>query len=141
TAPYPSSSLHCSFPRYFYPTRHALSVTHNSAILTFLLSVFFFLVVRPPPSSPLFPYTTLFRSPAPAPILPRLAPRQSPIAAGCADRKSTRLNSSHLGNSYAVFRLKKKKPVLPCKLPFRYERTSIGWPPPPCRTWREGLMR
>src|SRR5215831_6862134 len=71
--------------------------------------IFFFLMIRRPPRSTLFPYTTLFRS--------RLAPRRclgQPRAARagrCArrDRKSTRLNSSHLGTSYAVFCLKKKK--------------------------------
>src|SRR2546426_10859975 len=71
---------------------------------------FFFLMIRRPPRSTLFPYTTLFRSGrkgagehhAPLPVLvARLG--------GRADRKSTRLNSSHLVISYAVFCLKKKK--------------------------------
>src|SRR2546427_8034029 len=77
-----------------------------------------------PPSSPLFPYTTLFRSLQPAaggPVAPR-APavrgRQLPPLGACrlgrdraalSDRKSTRLNSSHSQNSYAVFCLEKKK--------------------------------
>src|SRR5437899_8262093 len=67
---------------------------------------------RPPPRSTLFPYTTLFRStcsatrPAPAPGR-STAPPTSAITS-LADRKSTRLNSSHLGISYAVFCLKKK---------------------------------
>src|SRR5690349_24108586 len=70
-------------------------------------------MIRRPPRSTLFPYTTLFRSPArcrSAPPLPtgrRRAgrpPRGSP-----GDRKSTRLNSSHVEISYAVFCLKKKK--------------------------------
>src|SRR5471030_2443043 len=66
-------------------------------------------MIRLPPRSTLFPYTTLFRS------YPRVstwltishtpASRQLTIL----DRKSTRLNSSHLGISYAVFCLKKKK--------------------------------
>src|SRR5439155_23633727 len=99
-------------------------------------SFFFFLRPRRPPRSPLFPYTTLFRS------LPR---RSSPTAGStrcrptsgtassrstsperrmwharrCApsvgrDRKSTRLNSSHVAISYAVFCLKKKNFVLVC---------------------------
>src|SRR5476651_2812005 len=74
----------------------------------FSVFVFFFLMIRRPPRSTLFPYTTLFRSPRPPP-----APR--PPAAGAApparrtDRKSTRLNSSHANISYAVFCLKKKK--------------------------------
>src|ERR1039458_7380857 len=63
-------------------------------------------MIRRPPRSTLFPYTTLFRS-------------HRGAGTGCAhdsqswpchtDRKSTRLNSSHLGISYAVFCLKKKK--------------------------------
>src|SRR5256885_16715192 len=73
---------------------------------------FFFLMIRRPPRSTLFPYTTLFRSPA-----TRRDQPAGPGAAGVgrarvfpvADRKSTRLNSSHLVISYAVFCLKKKK--------------------------------
>src|SRR5207253_5885051 len=89
-------------------------------------------LLRPPPSSTLFPYTTLFRSPARAhwarssrhPLRDRLrrveqpalvvrqlerrAPRL-PTARRFRDRKSTRLNSSHVAISYAVFCLKKKK--------------------------------
>src|SRR5262245_63129930 len=69
-------------------------------------------MIRRPPRSTLFPYTTLFRSPPPSP--PRAPSRNGVAAAGdrsrpVADRKSTRLNSSHLGISYAVFCLKKKK--------------------------------
>src|SRR5437899_7745151 len=79
------------------------------------LPSFFFLMIRPPPRSTLFPYTTLFRSPArTATSHNRAAPTgNSKPSAGRArrarDRKSTRLNSSHLGISYAVFCLKKKK--------------------------------
>src|SRR5256885_11568970 len=90
--------------------------------------LFFFLMIRRPPRSTLFPYTTLFRSyglpvrrravhtctrpkisagappsrevPPPPDVAVRLHP---------ADRKSTRLNSSHLVISYAVFCLKKKQ--------------------------------
>src|SRR3712207_8979892 len=90
------------------------------------LLCFFFLMIRRPPRSTLFPYTTLFRS--------RRAPRRSRIEATIAavvvlpfvaemtalpfgrrpasrpiDRKSTRLKSSHAQISYAVFCLKKKK--------------------------------
>src|SRR5207302_10201842 len=108
-----------------------------------LYRLFFFSPTHPPPYSPLFPYTTLFRS-----LLGRIAPvdarrQEQPEAAealrdpvhvlqrgialahgagpdqrfadhhdlGCAlelDRKSTRLNSSHVKISYAVFCLKKK---------------------------------
>src|SRR3712207_7390243 len=93
--------------------------------------VFFFLMIRRPPRSTLFPYTTLFRSqcgktaascpeegnpmdrptpasePAPEPqSYPDLPPARPPAS---TDRKSTRLNSSHANISYAVFCLKKKK--------------------------------
>src|SRR5207244_10819010 len=75
---------------------------------------FFFLMIPRPPRSTLFPYTTLFR---PATILPvaRQGPQPSVLLLQCrrsglsADRKSTRLNSSHQIISYAVFCLKKKK--------------------------------
>src|ERR1039457_7344561 len=74
---------------------------------------FFFLMIRRPPRSTLFPYTTLFRS------------RRWRCCAGTRirwissrfswrDRKSTRLNSSHLVISYAVFCLKKKQPLTHC---------------------------
>src|ERR1035438_10736951 len=68
---------------------------------------FFFLMIRRPPRSTLFPYTTLFRSIqqlAHAPVFTR----QGGDGPTVRDRKSTRLNSSHLGISYAVFCLKKK---------------------------------
>src|SRR5256886_13723983 len=74
---------------------------------------FFFLMIRRPPRSTLFPYTTLFRSPAET-----LDRRLSALhgvhftlfyRCGAQDRKSTRLNSSHSQISYAVFCLKKKK--------------------------------
>src|SRR5262245_63459083 len=71
------------------------------------------------PRSTLFPYTTLFRSPRQRwhwRIHGRWQgtgqkddPAQHPVHHGYRDRKSTRLNSSHLGISYAVFCLKKKK--------------------------------
>src|SRR5256885_4228148 len=65
-------------------------------------------MIRRPPRSTLFPYTTLFRS------YGTTEPRYFSTSAGCSraaspkDRKSTRLNSSHLVISYAVFCLKKK---------------------------------
>src|SRR5262245_65237757 len=71
-------------------------------------------MLRRPPRSTLFPYTTLFRSPTassaafPRPWVASASPRSPTSAARSADRKSTRLNSSHLGISYAVFCLKKK---------------------------------
>src|SRR3712207_6897501 len=95
---------------------------------------FFFLMIRRPPRSTLFPYTTLFRSnpsgrpppvprsspcppspPLPAAVPPR--PRTWSSCPTCAgrgygDRKSTRLNSSHANISYAVFFLQKNKKVV-----------------------------
>src|SRR3989454_8838637 len=100
----------------------------------YLLLLFFFLMIRRPPRSTLFPYTTLFRSPEAArrpltagssPARPRgrrrprptresrrapaPRPHRGPVRRPEGDRKSTRLNSSHLVISYAVFCLKKKK--------------------------------
>src|SRR5260221_8845308 len=71
---------------------------------------FFFLMIRRPPRSTLFPYTTLFRSAACA-SAPGGARGAAPAGGLCqpGDRKSTRLNSSHTVISYAVFCLKKKK--------------------------------
>src|SRR5690606_41289255 len=83
---------------------------------------FFFLLIRRPPRSTLFPYTTLFRSlrlRRSGLGLPISGRRRRPGRRGSAagldcprllgDRKSTRLNSSHVKISYAVFCLKKKK--------------------------------
>src|SRR2546422_7354097 len=74
---------------------------------------FFFLMIRRPPRSTLFPYTTLFRSLQPVRrdgVRPVLAPGQfdGRRLGAFGDRKSTRLNSSHGYISYAVFCLKKK---------------------------------
>src|SRR2546427_1254166 len=75
-------------------------------------------MIRRPPRSTLFPYTTLFRSLAYSVARPAedsRAPNSSAFRTGCPasrrwiDRKSTRLNSSHSQISYAVFCLKKKK--------------------------------
>src|SRR2546429_6561306 len=78
-------------------------------------SFFFFLMIRRPPRSTLFPYTTLFRSR----VSPNINGRRSlgsaywrPAPLPVRDRKSTRLNSSHGYISYAVFCLKKKKKQL-----------------------------
>src|SRR2546430_10988743 len=98
-----------------------------SAVYADLL--FFFLMIRRPPRSTLFPYTTLFRSlivvqhrlrePRPQLLLDleafggrevlEIEQNDISIAAMISDRKSTRLNSSHSQISYAVFCLKKKK--------------------------------
>src|SRR5688572_32266221 len=79
-------------------------------------SFFFFLMIRPPPRSTLFPYTTLFRSGQLAPhvrrdhLLVHDETGSDVVVDQCdRDRKSTRLNSSHSQISYAVFCLKKKK--------------------------------
>src|SRR2546430_10230140 len=98
------------------------------------MSYFFFLMIRRPPRSTLFPYTTLFRSGSwvrdfadgtivryerlpPVAALPELTEppsyfnREVRQAFQMRDRKSTRLNSSHSQISYAVFCLKKKKEI------------------------------
>src|SRR5207253_7565583 len=68
-------------------------------------------MLRRPPRSTLFPYTTLFRSELAGLYRPksfvRRTSRRAPMQ-GSSDRKSTRLNSSHVAISYAVFCLKKK---------------------------------
>src|SRR5436853_375009 len=88
----------------------------------FISYFIFFLMIRRPPRSTLFPYTTLFRSCRGELLPPASIENESsstttsgaaPVPArtigpAAADRKSTRLNSSHLGISYAVFCLKKK---------------------------------
>src|SRR5216684_7552529 len=74
---------------------------------------FFFLMIRRPPRSTLFPYTTLFRSAGRLRGQPGCA-LPGAVQAPRSDRKSTRLNSSHGYISYAVFCLKKKKKE--CKL-------------------------
>src|SRR5256885_12437189 len=68
-------------------------------------------MIRRPPRSTLFPYTTLFRSAHRRLLVLTVEFQQSPRfgTRDVADRKSTRLNSSHLVISYAVFCLKKKK--------------------------------
>src|SRR3712207_8064928 len=108
-----------------------------------LISTFFFLMIRRPPRSTLFPYTTLFRSgvadgvPGGAggggvgrgraavrsgdrPAGPRAGGRRAPLgadaAAGGGDRKSTRLNSSHANISYAVFCLKTQQQHVSCSI-------------------------
>src|SRR5690242_20766905 len=86
---------------------------------------FFFVRLQPPPRPPLFPYTTLFRSSQPKGVelggegLVLVAvdlvggdddrAARAPQQLGQLNRKSTRLNSSHMSISYAVFCLKKKK--------------------------------
>src|SRR6202522_908218 len=89
-------------------------------------------MIRRPPRSTLFPYTTLFRSTdysfclfPPPPPSPHPPPPPPP------DRKSTRLNSSHLRISYAVFCLKKKKDILGVCVPWlegarkRHQRVDL----------------
>src|SRR5687768_18175190 len=105
-------------------------------------SVLFFLMIRPPPRSTLFPYTTLFRSRQCTRFMSRqklsrrlpdrarayaLARRRNEILATASfqDRKSTRLNSSHGYISYAVFCLKKKKFESSLLCPFQIFQTYI----------------
>src|SRR2546421_6044729 len=96
-------------------------------IIICFICFFFFLMIRRPPRSTLFPYTTLFRSrerrahrgrkeiprgrlrPGVARGRPRDGVRARRARPPVRDRKSTRLNSSHDQISYAVFCLKKKK--------------------------------
>src|SRR5256885_9479230 len=103
-----------------------------SIYVQFVHILFFFLMIRRPPRSTLFPYTTLFRSfvensyglgvsfrrraaisaedpPLVATAVIPWTIRHAPLSFLIVDRKSTRLNSSHLVISYAVFCLKKKK--------------------------------
>src|SRR2546430_17373669 len=80
--------------------------------LRVLFFFFFFLMIRRPPRSTLFPYTTLFRSGAGFSSAEGASAEGGSVWLGggmAADRKSTRLNSSHSQISYAVFCLKKKK--------------------------------
>src|SRR2546422_1933975 len=100
-----------------------MSITHHNPLPYPTLLPFFFLMIRRPPRSTLFPYTTLFRSDLQRRAHPRGAGyygedggqcgRREGVAEGeevaRRDRKSTRLNSSHGYISYAVFCLKKKK--------------------------------
>src|SRR5258707_9408817 len=92
---------------------------------------FFFLMIRRPPRSTLFPYTTLFRSAAQRDQLHARARQLLAQPVGDhfpgLDRKSTRLNSSHANISYAVFCLKKKKKQTT-------PSSSITSPPPPGST-------
>src|SRR5687768_18205044 len=83
-------------------------------------------MIRRPPRSTLFPYTTLFRSRTHGPkheTVNQVAPKQDYDQ----DRKSTRLNSSHGYISYAVFCLKKKTPPTTYPPPC----TPLRTPPPP----------
>src|SRR5262245_65646798 len=95
---------------------HLLAFVELGATRNFNLHFFAFEL---PPMSTRFPYTTLFRSgdwlrPSTGTTLSGSAPDASSCDtfATSPDRKSTRLNSSHLGISYAVFCLKKKKRTL-----------------------------
>src|SRR5690606_40654003 len=106
--------------------------------------IIFFLMNRRPPRSTLFPYTTLFRSPSnkvkrEGNLLRILvhtsqyesgalwieAGKQSSNPEGTADRKSTRLNSSHVKISYAVFCLKKKKKLFSDKIHMNIARYDL----------------
>src|SRR3989442_6728986 len=104
----------------------------------------FFLMIRQPPRSTLFPYTTLFRSRAgrgpaepPGQVRPR-RPRPGALralvhldGARRLDRKSTRLNSSHVRISYAGFCLKQRNPP-PTPPPASSTTFKIPFKCPPC---------
>src|SRR5256885_8221392 len=98
-------------------------------VISLMLLLFFFLMIRRPPRSTLFPYTTLFRSlvgdehvrAGERAHQRRLARVGVPDE---RDRKSTRLNSSHLVISYAVFCLKKKKETYPQVYSYRFAQVS-----------------
>src|SRR5439155_24769957 len=101
------------------PICPSISSFPRQLFLTDRSSLFFFLLFRRPPRSTLFPYTTLFRSDLSELFLGsdgvgliRLDPSTGQwdrLGSSRIDRKSTRLNSSHVAISYAVLRLKKKK--------------------------------
>src|SRR5207245_11135076 len=106
------------------PISASLLSLHCTLPPPLLLFSLFSLLIRPPPRSTLFPYTTLFRSLRSSSRCRRFAfflPRRNHFRTRCRgrfgfrcdrfllDRKSTRLNSSHGSISYAVFCLKKKK--------------------------------
>src|SRR2546430_13672729 len=97
---------------------------------------FFFLMIRRPPRSTLFPYTTLFRSLEQEPgRLQQPARRRGLADPVQGDRKSTRLNSSHSQISYAVFCLKKKKTVyqrLESSTPTGSRRVQVATQPTAC---------
>src|SRR5690606_42055263 len=103
----------------YHPT-YSYCLTFTSLCYPVFPPFFFFLMIRRPPRSTLFPYTTLFRSEVEgvfvitltlqhevAETADRRAMTQGVVSH--QDRKSTRLNSSHVKISYAVFCLKKKK--------------------------------
>src|SRR5690606_41899011 len=106
---------------HFCPENHFTSPSYTLALLFFqcnafiMPSFFFFFLIRRPPRSTLFPYTTLFRSSVASSSAGGTAhsgTSRSYMRAALSpriDRKSTRLNSSHVKISYAVFCLKKKK--------------------------------
>src|SRR6201989_3689999 len=87
-------------------------------------------MIRRPPRSTLFPYTTLFRSESSEELHKQFVENASKarkdleaFSTNCLDRKSTRLNSSHVETSYAAFCLKKTATA----------RTTHGQDPPSCR--------
>src|SRR5437870_9231302 len=105
-----------------------------------IIFYFFSLLIRRPPRSTLFPYTTLFRSLAGLSATPRTLPckffydeRGSELFQKICDlpedRKSTRLNSSHVAISYAVFCLKKKKNNKTHAIPKTNQHGTISSPP------------
>src|SRR6266705_5063624 len=109
-----------------YLSRSSRPFTFYVSTFDDLLVFFFFLMIRRPPRSTLFPYTTLFRSPGGRPAGEGPRPRSRRRLPG--DRKSTRLNSSHRTISYAVFCLKKKKKLETRRRRKKEETSHIGGP-------------
>src|SRR6266852_3799641 len=85
-------------------------------------------MIRRPPRSTLFPYTTLFRSSSRLTPIPLRVPLLHRVGGRLEDRKSTRLNSSHGSISYAVFCLKKKKILFSyCLREQELEEREVGY--------------
>src|SRR5690606_41607255 len=106
--------VHCIRPSWWFRSRPSYCASSSSSMLRLICS---FLMIRPPPRSTLFPYTMLFRSRGDdrhsgdarhAGAQGHAAARQGGRPQDQPERKSTRLNSSHVKISDAVFCLKKK---------------------------------
>src|SRR3712207_7630869 len=114
-------------------------------VVSFRCTFFFFLMIRRPPRSTLFPYTTLFRSEHVLGARGVLAGQAEVLDGGdghagqvervqlvvgqravLQDRKSTRLNSSHANISYAVFCLKKKNTNISPSMPTYHSHIVTG---------------
>src|SRR5574340_977072 len=104
---YGASYCWCNSFILFTTISHVVRFLSGRCVFVFVF--FFFLMIRRPPRSTLFPYTTLFRSVRVTGTVDDVRPYLDAASLVVVDRKSTRLNSSHQKISYAVFCLKKKK--------------------------------